>query len=274
MDKRNNWLTCITAIIAAVLLSAVTNALASLIPQGNMSEAEYGTIVYLLAGTANFVGMTIILAISKRLDILKSIPKGSFIKGIGISIILVIYCIVTFTINTVSCIMSHSGAAMSPLITVIFISGLFMGAGIGEELMYRGVIMSMIRGAASYKSRKVLIIGMAVSSVAFGLTHLTNLFVTDDVIGTFGQVIYAIGVGFYLAAVYARTGNLWYNIVLHFFVDMASFIKTIFTSSEVTVSEILGGNQLSVIVISVCIGIVFFCMGMFIIRKSKMPELS
>jgi hypothetical protein len=163
---------------------------------------------------------------------------------------------------------------MSPLVTVIFISGLFMGAGIGEELMYRGLIMSMIRGAAGYKSRKGLLIGMTVSSVAFGLTHLTNLFVTDDVIGTFGQVIYAIGVGFYLAAVYARTGNLWYNIVLHFSVDMASFIKSIFTSSDVTVSEILGGNQLGVIIISVIIGIVFFGMGLFIIRKSKMPELT
>ncbi|MBP5555022.1 MAG: CPBP family intramembrane metalloprotease [Lachnospiraceae bacterium] len=274
MDKRNNRLTCITAIIAAVLLSVAFTALSTLIPHGNMSEEEYGILGYFTVAGLNFIGMTIILAVSKRLDILKNTPKGSFINGIKISIILVIYCIVTFSINLISCIRSHSGTAMSPLFTAIFISALFMGAGIGEELMYRGMIMSMIRGAAGYKSRNGLILGMTVSSVLFGLTHLTNLFSTDDVIGTFGQVIYAIGVGFYLAAVYARTGNIWYNIVLHFFVDIASFIKTIFTSSEVTVSEILGGDPKGVIIISVVAGIVFLFMGMFIIRKSKMPELS
>lgn len=273
MDKRNSLLKCIVGIVAAELLSVISFSLAELIPQGNLSDMNYNTVTYFAMTVINFIGMTLILAFCKRLDVLKDTPKGSFIKGIKISIVLLSYSIITFAINIISCIQAHSNAVMQPKFIAIYILALFIGAGIGEELLFRGICMSLIRGTAGYKSRKGLIVAMTVSSSLFGLLHLANLLETDDVIGTVGQVIYAIGIGFYLAAIYARTGNLWFNIVLHFMVDIASLVKEIFTSSEVTVSEILGNGQLSVILISVAIGIIFFLMGLFIIRKSKMPEL-
>ncbi len=273
MDKRNNWIQCIIAIIATAFFSVLSGFMTDLIPQGTLCDTDYGTLTYLLMGVINLIAILIILACCKRTDILKNIPSGSFIKGVTVAIVLFGYSVITFIINIISCIRMHSDAVMSPLFVALYIIALFIGAGIGEELIFRGVFMSFIRGAVGYRSRKGLIIGMSVSSIAFGLMHLSNLLVTDDVLGTIGQVIYAIGIGFYLAAVYARTGNLWFNIVLHFLVDIASFVKEIFTSSEVSVTEILGGGQISVIILSVFIGVVFFAMGMFIIRKKKMPDL-
>ena len=115
---------------------------------------------------------------------------------------------------------------------------------------------------------------MAVSSVVFGLGHLGNLEGNPDVVGTIGQVIYATGVGFYLAAIYARTKNIWFNVVLHFFVDISALLKTLFINNEVSISEVIGGDPFQVILRSVLIGVVFGSMGLFLIRKSKMPELS
>ena len=134
--------------------------------------------------------------------------------------------------------------------------------------------MNFIRSAAGNNTCKALIAGMTVSSVCFGLVHLSNLQGTDDVIGTIGQVIYAIGIGFYLAAIYARTKNIWFNVILHFFVDIAALLKTLFVSSEVSISEVIGGDPVQVIIRSVLIGVIFGGMGLFLIRKSKMPELT
>ena len=252
----------------------VANIIACQIPQGGMGETEYTLLLYCVTSFLQAIGLISVLLLFKRKDVLTSIPKGSFAKGILLSIALEGYAVYMLITNIFNCVGEHGKPSMSLTFIVVFLAALFLGAGIGEEFVFRGIIMNFVRSAAGNDSRKGLLTGMTLSSVIFGLGHLSNLQGSSDVTGTIGQVIYAMGIGFYLAAIYARTKNIWFNVVLHFFVDLSALLNTIFTNSEVTISEVIGGDPLMVILRSVLIGAVFGAMGLFIVRKSKMPELN
>ncbi|MCR5527944.1 MAG: CPBP family intramembrane metalloprotease [Saccharofermentans sp.] len=274
MDKKISWIKCIAAIICAGVISTASNFLSWLVPQGGMDDNMYGFLTYLVTGSVQAIGLILLLCLFKRKDVFANKPTGSFSKGIVLGIVLIVYAAYMLVSNLISCIRENGTPGMSPVFMTIYIVGIFMGAGIGEEFIFRGIFMNFIRSAAGNRTRKGLLIGMTVSSVCFGLVHLANLQDSADVVGTIGQVIYAVGIGFYLAAIYARTKNIWFNVVLHFFVDISALFNTLFTSSEVSVSEVIGGDPSQVIIRSILLGAVFWAMGLFMVRKRKMPELA
>ena len=274
MERKISWFKCIGAIICAAAAGTVANIIACQIPQGGMGETEYYLLLYCVTSFLQAIGLISVLFLFKRKEVLTTRPKGSFVKGLLLSIVLICYGAYMLITNLISCISAPGKPSMALPFVIVFFAGIFLGAGIGEEFVYRGVIMNFVRSAAGDKTRKGLLIGMTVSSVLFGLCHLANLDGSSDVVGTIGQVIYATGIGFYLAGIYARTKNIWFNVVLHFFVDIAALIKTIYAGSEVSISEVIGGDPLMVILRSILIGVVFGGMGLFMVRKSKMPELA
>lgn len=274
MEKRISWLKCIGAILCAGLISTTSNLLSWLVPQGGMADTEYGFLTYLVLATFQAAGLILLLCLFKRKDVLTDRPAGSFRKGVVLGAVLIVYAAYMLVSNLVSCIRSQGTHLMSPLFMAVYVAGIFLGAGIGEEFIFRGIFMNFIRSAAGNGTRKGLLTGMTVSSIFFGLVHLANLQDNPDVAGTIGQVIYAVGIGFYLAAIYARTKNIWFNVVLHFFVDIAALFNTLFSGSEVSVSEVIGGDPHEVILRSILLGAVFWAMGLFMVRKSKMPELA
>ena len=95
--------------------------------------------------------------------------------------------------------------------------------GFGEEIMFRGL------GVANYmrtiKSEGQIKVIFWLSSLVFGLIHLTNIMAGGDPKSVVIQSIYAIGVGMILCAVYLRTGNLWPTILAHWSVDFFEFIR-------------------------------------------------
>ena len=274
MERIKKWIKCILAIVCALLIGRAAGWLYDSIPQGGMGDTEHGILQYFVWALVQAIGLSILFMVLGRKDILKDRPKGSFKTGAVAGIVLIAYASYMLVSNLINCIRDQGAPAMSPLFMLMYTAALFLGAGMYEEFIFRGIFMNFIRSAAGNNTRKALIAGMTVSSVCFGLVHLSNLQGTDDVIGTIGQVIYAIGIGFYLAAIYARTKNIWFNVILHFFVDIAALLKTLFVSSEVSISEVIGGDPVQVIIRSVLIGVIFGGMGLFLIRKSKMPELT
>ncbi len=95
--------------------------------------------------------------------------------------------------------------------------------GFGEEIMFRGL------GVANYmrtiKSEGQIKVIFWLSSIVFGLIHLTNIMAGGDPKAVVIQSIYAIGVGMIFCAVYLRTGNLWPTILAHWSVDFFEFIR-------------------------------------------------
>ena len=71
-------------------------------------------------------------------------------------------------------------------------------AGVGEEILFRGVMTPWI--------------GMIAANIVFGLCHAANL----------PLFLFATGMGFYLSAVYALSGNLLAPILVHAIYDAAA----------------------------------------------------
>ena len=95
--------------------------------------------------------------------------------------------------------------------------------GFGEEIMFRGLgIANYMRKIETEGQIKVI---FWISSITFGLIHLTNLFAGGDLMSVLLQAPYAIGVGMLFGAVYLRTGNLWPTILGHWSVDFFEFVR-------------------------------------------------
>ena len=95
--------------------------------------------------------------------------------------------------------------------------------GFGEEITFRGLgVANYMRKIQSGQQIKVI---FWLSSVVFGLIHLTNLIAGGDTVSVIIQAVYAIGVGMLFGAVYLRTGNLWPTILAHWSVDFMEMIR-------------------------------------------------
>jgi membrane protease YdiL (CAAX protease family) len=89
-----------------------------------------------------------------------------------------------------------------------------LAAGVGEELLLRGWLLGWIAGPDPMSSPVMLVVGLVVSSVAFGLMHPI----------TPAYVVIATLIGFYFGLLAIATGNLLVPIVAHAVYDAAHLL--------------------------------------------------
>ena len=65
---------------------------------------------------------------------------------------------------------------------------------------------------------------MVLSSVIFGLIHLTNLLSGAPFGATILQILNAFGMGMFLCAVFLCSGSLWPGIIIHTLFDTFAFL--------------------------------------------------
>ncbi len=142
-----------------------------------------------------------------------------------------------------------------------------VGVGFREETVFRGIVTNQI--AKKYvKDRKGVLLTALISSVIFGFAHMTNVFYGVSVWSAVIQSLAAMGIGFYLSAVYLRGGNIWVLILMHTVTDAASLFEACFTKTVTSVDVI---NQLSLINLTPLL--VFGAAGLFLLRKSKCAQI-
>ena len=126
------------------------------------------------------------------------------------------FLVIHYVGSIVSWITIGTGGLLIPLLRAT-------APGFGEEMTFRGL------GVANYmrkiKSKDKIKIIFWLSSIVFGLIHLTNILAGGDPMSVVIQSIYAIGVGMLFGAVYLRTGNLWPTILGHWSVDFFEMIR-------------------------------------------------
>ena len=141
-----------------------------------------------------------------------------------------------------------------------------MAPGFGEEIAFRGL------GVANYmrtiKSEKQILVIFWLSSVFFGLVHLTNAFAGADLTLAVIQAVYAVGVGLLFGAVYLRTGNLWPTILGHMSVDFMEFIRGDMGSSGGLMVNMGVGDW-----ITIAAGALAGVMGVLMMRKKYHAEI-
>lgn len=92
--------------------------------------------------------------------------------------------------------------------TPIQLAAIAAAAGIGEELLFRGIVMDLVSRAAGVP------VGLLVASTLFGLAH----FIT----GTYAAL--AGIVGLYLGGLAVWSGGLWVPIVVHALYDLVALV--------------------------------------------------
>lgn len=209
---------------------------------------------------------------------LKDSLKFSFkscIEGVGVGGVLTIMTIGCGIIGTYCAVRDFGTPLMSTKDIITFIIALFLGAGMQEEFITRGVLYNFTRTAIG-NTKKGIITAMSISSILFGLIHLTNLNGATDTAPIYSQVIYAMGIGFFIAAIYVRCGNIWICAILHTLFDLSLMIyylifpnKGLDYISQVLI-DLLGRD--AIVLKGVIITVIFTILGLFLIRDSKLEK--
>jgi len=97
----------------------------------------------------------------------------------------------------------------------------YLSVGISEELLMRGIVFPFLIEKLG-TSKKMIFLAALLSSIIFGLFHLINFMdptrTSDEVLG---QVITAVPVGFFLAALLLKVESIWAVAFLHGLVNFA-----------------------------------------------------
>ncbi len=80
---------------------------------------------------------------------------------------------------------------------------------VSEEVMFRGLILGAMRRQMS------VAMAMILSSILFGVSHVANSLLTDDLKPAILQALSAMMLGQFLAILRLKTGTLWPGILFH-----------------------------------------------------------
>ncbi|MDQ2852703.1 MAG: CPBP family intramembrane metalloprotease [Actinomycetota bacterium] len=134
-----------------------------------------------------------------------------------------------------------------------------VSVGVFEELLFRGVLLGTIRRTSWGRTglRAALL-----SSAVFGAAHLVNL-PREGLGPTIAQVVYAVLIGVFFAAVRIRSGSLLAVIVLHALLDWSFYL-----GSDVFARASSGsGSGIVSSLISVLVGVLLAAWGVRLLRR-------
>ena len=114
-----------------------------------------------------------------------------------------------------------------PMPGLLYAAVMMAFVGFAEELVFRGFLFKAILKNGSVKT------AIIISSVTFGLGHIMNLFIGQNLMETLVQIVFAVAVGFVFTMVFYKGGSLWPCILAHSLIDVTS----VFSSGEAPVLE-------------------------------------
>lgn len=159
--------------------------------------------------------------------------------------------------------------ANKEIILLFTINALF--TGLLEEITFRGMVLPLL--ISNYAATKhTFFKAIFLTSLLFGTVHFINVINhPENIQGVISQVIFAIGIGFYLAALLLRTGNILVPVTIHFLINFVGSASSMLENNEVAnikSDSIDISNYFSITLIS----IVFIAISMFMVRFINKEE--
>ena len=145
---------------------------------------------------------------------------------------------------------------------------LSFAAGIGEELCFRGLLLGTLMRQWKDDHRKMMI-GVLLSSVIFGATHLSNI---DAGAGVFVSVMQAVSSFFFgvaVAALYIRSGNLLVPMFYHTLVDIVAFA----TNPNMNEAGVVTGSYQLGDVIDDTLCLILMIIGLWMLRSGVFEDI-
>ena len=178
--------------------------------------------------------------------------------------------IITYTLVMLLGFSNNSGKQLisTPEIICSVLNWLLIG--VAEEGLFRGVVYELFADIFGKASRKGVYLTISVSSVVFGLCHLTNLFAPGiSVAAVMLQVVSAMAIGMVLCAIKFRAhGSIWPSIIVHALIDASGFILGGVLWGGTEVDSVNGLDPRGILMIPILIGL-----AVFLMRKDKTNEL-
>lgn len=192
--------------------------------------------------------------------------RKGFFKSVVAGAILFALQIFSFVVTLYQALSSDTTQWVSVGGIIVGIIGL-IGVGLREESIYRGIVTNVL--AEKYcQTSKGVFFTVFLSGLLFGSIHLTNVFVGVNFLSAVVQTCVAAGLGWVLAAIYLRCGNIWALILLHCLTDSASLFYGTFTHAmnQKDVVNQFGIGNFSPLLIMIPI-------ALFLLRKSKREQI-
>jgi membrane protease YdiL (CAAX protease family) len=196
-------------------------------------------------------------------------------KGLGKGFILAWFCIL---LSIATFVMLFMQLPANSLITpnILHISILIIHTlciGIFEETLIRGLTLKLLLKKWG-NSKKGIIIACVVSSVFFGVAHVTNLMIGDSLLEVVGRIFSTTTLGLYFAALYLRTRTLWIPILVHMLVNLSSYIFNAIVSNDVLEQMAQAPENIWANIINrLLLTVVFLIAGLILLKKVKPNEV-
>lgn len=159
----------------------------------------------------------LVLIAKKKVYILKERGAG-LLEGLKVGGFLVIFLSISL-IGNIICGISD-GYQSLPLNQITwFVLDVFLGIGMAEELVFRGMLQNLMYDCFGKDSKKSIFLSIIISGFIFGVAHLSNIVSGGEVFGVFMQALGAFAIGIYFGAIYARCNNIWVLILIHGYND-------------------------------------------------------
>ena len=228
-----------------------------------LNIVTYGTVLYFnpfvtTITNSQFLGgiafLIMILILMHRWGY--SFPKMSLSKDANYWVLLVILVISIWFIfwnafgggrTLISSLFSFNfkGVAFKPQ---YLLSGL--EAGIAEELLFRYAFLSIL--LVVFKNYRFKIFYAAIlSSLCFGLLHLSNVTAGQNLANTINQVIFAFGMGLLMSSVYLYTDLFYVPVIFHTLLDTLAFSTSgeLMTGKVTVIDNILTIGETAIFVL-------------------------
>ena len=153
----------------------------------------------------------------------------------------------------------------------LMIYGVFaiVEVGVREECFYRATIQNILTKKYANSVNGIWIAAI-VSSIIFGLTHISNLFFGVNPHAVLIQMTSATTIGFLFGAIYLRSGNIWLLILIHTLTDVAALEESIFFNN---ISDIESMNQYSFSWKWLIVRLIYVGIAVFLLRPSKRKQI-
>ena len=185
----------------------------------------------------------------------------TFFEMIKITLPVWLFFLISFTVQIGMNIYTHQ-LQSSAYIIILFLTYLLVG--LFEEFLLRGIVLNILLDKYN-NSKKNIWFAVVFSSLLFGVAHFMNLSTGASFFGVLMQVISATAMGIYLAAIYVRTGNIWYNALIHGLWDICASLSFIFIGNEMDYGEIISGYN----IITLIPAVFYLMFSLFLLRKKK-----
>jgi uncharacterized protein len=145
------------------------------------------------------------------------------------------------------------------LSTIVMVTVLCLFVGIAEEGLFRGLILNMLLPKGIWRA-------VLLSSLLFGSVHILNVFVGFPLNDVLLEMLSALAIGMFLAAVRLRTNSLRPGIIAHCLWDLPLVIL------KIHLQHLSSPSPLQALLVSIICSFYMVC-TLIVLRPHKLREL-